>query len=58
MACFRCNGSGKIGCTACGGQGRKPDPARGIATCTVCMGAGSFKCEACGGTGGNVNPKR
>lgn len=51
MYCSKCKGSGKIICPTCGGQGRKPDPARGIAPCPTCLGEGKVKCPNCGGSG-------
>ncbi len=53
---FRCNGSGCVACSKCGGRGvlRGPDR-RGVikvlGLCDKCGGAGAISCKTCGGTG-------
>eukprot|EP00472_Partenskyella_glossopodia_P005504 CAMPEP_0197523974 /NCGR_PEP_ID=MMETSP1318-20131121/8745_1 /TAXON_ID=552666 /ORGANISM="Partenskyella glossopodia, Strain RCC365" /LENGTH=470 /DNA_ID=CAMNT_0043076809 /DNA_START=491 /DNA_END=1903 /DNA_ORIENTATION=+ len=49
--CYVCNGSGKVRCSSCGGDGRVSGHDNTQKTCTWCHGSGRVKDSTCDGTG-------
>gem|GEM_PF-4090001 len=47
IPCGQCNGTGKVACYHCSGDGIKYGY-----QCIYCKGTGRYKCPSCNGTGG------